>query len=58
MAARRLIPRAAYGARMPLLVLSVVLLVAAVVIFATGHDFGAMTALIGAFLAVAAAKRA
>ncbi len=55
---RRLLPWEALGARIPLLAFSVALLLFAIVLFGTGHDFGAMTAMIGAFLAVAAAKRA
>jgi hypothetical protein len=45
-------------ARKPWLAGSLVLVVGAFVLFGTGHDFAAMTAVIGAFLAVAVAKRA
>ena len=45
------------GARGPLLALSVVLVVVAMVLFGTGHDFAALSPLIAAFVLVAAAKR-
>jgi hypothetical protein len=48
---------AAY-ARGPWLAGSLVLVLAAVVLFVTKHDFAAVTVLIGAFLAVAIGKRA
>ena len=55
---RRLIPRNQMGARGPLLLFSLLLLVLAFVLFGLEKDFGALTALIAAFLVVAAAKRA
>jgi hypothetical protein len=55
---RRLIPRAQLGAKAPLLSLSVVMLLLALILFGTGHPIGAMTAFVAAFLLVAAAKRA
>lgn len=55
---RRLLPREALGARLPLLAFSLALLLFAIGLFVTGHDFGAMTAMIGAFLVVGGAKRA
>ncbi|HEU0129805.1 MAG TPA: hypothetical protein VFQ85_02300 [Mycobacteriales bacterium] len=56
--ARRVIDRERRAVRGPWLAGSLVLLLGALVLFGTGHDFGALTALIGAFLAVAVAKRA
>jgi hypothetical protein len=53
-----LLPREALGARLPLLAFSLALLLFAIGLFVTGHDFGAMTAMIGAFLVVGGAKRA
>jgi hypothetical protein len=43
--------------RRPWLAGSLVLVVGAFALFGTGHDFAAVTVLIGAFLAVAVAKR-
>ena len=55
---RRLLPRGELAARGPVLALSLVCLVAAVVLMGTGRPVGAMTALLAAFILVAAAKRA
>jgi hypothetical protein len=46
------------SSQLPLLALSLVLVVVAIVLFGTGHDFAALTALIAAFLVVGGAKRA
>lgn len=55
---RRLIPRSQLGAKAPLLALSIAVLLLSLVLYGTGHPVGATTALIAAFLLVAAAKRA
>ena len=55
---RRLLPRSELTARGPILALSIVCVLAAILLFGTGRPVGAMTALIAAFLLVAAAKRA
>lgn len=55
---RRLIPRSQLGAKAPLLALSLVCLLLSLILFGTGRGIGAATALIAAFLLVAAAKRA
>lgn len=55
---RRLLRRDAMAPIVPLLALALALVVVAIVLFGLGHDFGAVTALIAAFLAVGGAKRA
>lgn len=55
---RRLLPGEQMAPRKPWLLGSLLLVAVAIGLFGTGHDFGALTALIGAFLAVAVAKRA
>jgi hypothetical protein len=54
---RRALPREAMSRRAPLLLLSLVLLLGAFVLLGTGKAVAGFTVLIGAFLAVAAAKR-
>ena len=54
---RRVLPRDEMSRRAPLLVLSLVLLVAAFVLIGTGKGVLGFTLFIGSFLAVAAAKR-
>jgi len=55
---RRTLPRAEMSRRAPLLLLSLVLLLAAFVLLGMGKPVPGFTALIAAFLSVAAAKRA
>lgn len=55
---RQLIPRDVMRTRIPLLAASLALMFLAMALFASGHDFGAVTALIAAFLFVGGAKRA
>ena len=55
---RRLIPRSQLGAKAPLLALSLACVLLAFILLGTGRGVGAATALIAAFLLVAAAKRA
>ena len=52
-----MLPRDRLGARAPMLALSLFCLLASVVFFAIGRAVGAMTALLAAFVLVAAAKR-
>ena len=54
---RRLLPGDAMRSRAPFLLLGLVLFVAAFALFVAGHDVPALTALVGAFLMVAVAKR-
>ncbi|HVF06901.1 MAG TPA: hypothetical protein VNA20_18835 [Frankiaceae bacterium] len=54
---RRLLPRDRLGTRGPMLGLSLFCVLASVVFFALGRGVGAMTALLAAFILVAAAKR-
>jgi hypothetical protein len=54
---RRIREGDALANRRPWLAGSLVLVVGAIALFVTGHDFGALTVLIGAFLTVAVAKR-
>jgi hypothetical protein len=53
-----MLPREEMSRRAPLLGLALVLMLASFVLFGLGHGVLAMTLFIGAFLAVAAAKRA
>ena len=55
--ARRLLPRDELGARLPMLLISLACVIAAVALFAAGRLIGALTAMIAAFIIVAAAKR-
>ncbi len=55
---RRMLPREEMARRGPLLVLSLVLMLAAFVLIGTGRAVLGFTLFIGAFLAVALAKRA
>ena len=54
---RRLLPRDRLATRAPMLALSLFCVVAAVVFYALGRTAGAVTALLAAFVLVAAAKR-
>ena len=54
---RRLLPRDALGARAPMLALSLVCVFASMGFHALGRAVGAATALMAAFILVAAAKR-
>lgn len=54
---RRVLPREEMSRRMPLLVLSLVLVVTSFVLIGTGNAVLGFTAFVGAFLAVAFAKR-
>ena len=54
---RRLLPRDQLGARGPMLGLALFCAVAAMVFLVLGRAVGAMTALLAAFILVAAAKR-
>ena len=54
---RRLLPRDRLGARGPMLGLALFCVVASVVFVALGRAVGAATALLAAFILVAAAKR-
>lgn len=54
---RRLLPRDRLGNRVPMLALSLFCVLASVVFFVIGRGVGAMTALLAAFILVAAAKR-
>jgi hypothetical protein len=54
---RRLRSGDALANRRPWLAGSLVLVVGAFALFVSGHDFAAVTVLIGAFLSVAVAKR-
>lgn len=53
-----MLPREEMSRRAPLLGLALLLMLAAFVLFGLGHAVAAMTAFVGAFLAVAFAKRA
>jgi hypothetical protein len=55
--ARRIMPRDELGARLPMLLVSLLCVVAAVALFAAGRVVGALTAMLAAFIIVAAAKR-
>lgn len=55
---RKVLPREEMSRRMPLLVLSLVLIVAAFVLIGMGNPVFGFTLFIGAFLAVGLAKRA
>lgn len=55
---RRVLPREEMSRRAPLLAISVVLLLTSFVLLGLGHVIPGFTVFIGAFLAVAAAKRA
>jgi hypothetical protein len=55
---RRLLPPQAMANRRPWLLGSLLLVAFAIGLFLAGNDWLAMTAMIGAFLAVAVAKRA
>ena len=54
---RRLLPRDQLGARGPMLAVSLFCVVASLVLFGLGKPVGAVTALLAAFVIVAAAKR-